>query len=40
MPAAGRTVAELETEVAARLSASETRTLIRLLKKVYLLAAP
>lgn len=36
MRAAERTVAELETEVAARLSASETRTLIRLLKKVYL----
>jgi DNA-binding MarR family transcriptional regulator len=33
---AERTAAELEAEVAARLSASEARTLIRLLKKVYL----
>ena len=33
---AERTAAELESEVAARLSASEGRTLIRLLKKIYL----
>jgi DNA-binding MarR family transcriptional regulator len=33
---AERTAAELEAQVAARLSASESRTLIRLLKKVYL----
>ena len=33
---AERTAAELETEVAARLSAAKSRTLIRLLKKVYL----
>ncbi|NPC58996.1 MarR family winged helix-turn-helix transcriptional regulator [Caenimonas soli] len=33
---AERTAAELEAEVAARLSASEARTLIRLLKKIYL----
>lgn len=33
---AERTAAELEAEVAARLSESEARTLIRLLKKVYL----
>ena len=33
---AERTAAELESEVAARLSASEARTLIRLLKKIYL----
>jgi DNA-binding MarR family transcriptional regulator len=33
---AERTAAELETEVAARLSASEAKTLIRLLKKIYL----
>ena len=33
---AERTAAELETDVSARLSASEARTLIRLLKKVYL----
>jgi len=32
---AERTAAELESEVAARLSASEARTLIRLLKKIY-----
>jgi DNA-binding MarR family transcriptional regulator len=36
MRAAERTVRELEAEVASGLSASETRTLIRLLKKVYL----
>jgi DNA-binding MarR family transcriptional regulator len=33
---AERTAAELEAEVGSRLSATETRTLIRLLKKVYL----
>jgi DNA-binding MarR family transcriptional regulator len=33
---AERTAAELEAEVGSRLSAGETRTLIRLLKKVYL----
>ena len=33
---AERTAAELEADVASRLSASETRTLIRLLKKIYL----
>ena len=33
---AERTAAELESEVAARLSASEGKTLIRLLKKIYL----
>jgi DNA-binding MarR family transcriptional regulator len=33
---AERTAAELEAEVSGRLSASEARTLIRLLKKVYL----
>jgi DNA-binding MarR family transcriptional regulator len=33
---AERTAAELEAEVAARLSASEAKTLIRLLKKIYL----
>jgi DNA-binding MarR family transcriptional regulator len=33
---AERTAAELETQVAARLSASEGKTLIRLLKKIYL----
>ena len=33
---AERTAAELEAEVAARLSVAESRTLIRLLKKVYL----
>jgi DNA-binding MarR family transcriptional regulator len=33
---AEHTAAELETEVAARLSASEAKTLIRLLKKIYL----
>jgi DNA-binding MarR family transcriptional regulator len=33
---AERTAAELEAEVAGRLSASESKTLIRLLKKVYL----
>ena len=33
---AERTAAALEAEVAARLSASEARTLIRLLKKIYL----
>ena len=33
---AERTAAELESEVAARLSASEAKTLIRLLKKIYL----
>jgi len=33
---AERTAAELESAVAARLSASEARTLIRLLKKIYL----
>jgi len=33
---AERTAAELEAEAAARLTAAETRTLIRLLKKVYL----
>ena len=33
---AERTAAELESEVAARLSAGETKTLIRLLKKIYL----
>jgi len=32
---AERTAAELESEVAARLSASEAKTLIRLLKKIY-----
>ena len=37
---AERTAAELEGEVAARLTASEARTLIRLLKKVYLAEAP
>jgi DNA-binding MarR family transcriptional regulator len=35
---AERTAAELEAEVAGRLSASESKTLIRLLKKVYLQA--
>jgi len=33
---AERTAAELESDVAARLTASEARTLIKLLKKVYL----
>ena len=33
---AERTAAQLEAEVAARLTATESRTLIRLLKKVYL----
>lgn len=33
---AERTAAELESQVAARLSASEAKTLIRLLKKIYL----
>jgi DNA-binding MarR family transcriptional regulator len=33
---AERTATELESDVAARLSASEARTLIRLLKKIYL----
>lgn len=33
---AERTATELEAEVASRLSASETRTLIRLLQKIYL----
>jgi DNA-binding MarR family transcriptional regulator len=33
---AERTAAQLEGEVAARLSATETRTLIKLLKKIYL----
>jgi DNA-binding MarR family transcriptional regulator len=33
---AEQTAAELEAEVGSRLSAAETRTLIRLLKKVYL----
>jgi DNA-binding MarR family transcriptional regulator len=33
---AERTAAELEADVAARLSASEAKTLIRLLKKIYL----
>jgi DNA-binding MarR family transcriptional regulator len=33
---AERTAAQLEAEVAARLSPSETRTLIKLLKKIYL----
>jgi DNA-binding MarR family transcriptional regulator len=33
---AERTAAELESHVAARLSASEAKTLIRLLKKIYL----
>lgn len=33
---AERTAAELETEVAARLSPGESRTLIRLLQKIYL----
>jgi len=33
---AERTAAELEAEAAARLSAGETKTLIRLLKKIYL----
>ncbi len=33
---AEQTAAELETEVAAQLSASEAKTLIRLLKKIYL----
>jgi DNA-binding MarR family transcriptional regulator len=33
---AERTAAELESHVAARLSAGETKTLIRLLKKIYL----
>jgi DNA-binding MarR family transcriptional regulator len=33
---AERTAAQLEAEVAARLSATETRTLIKLLKKIYL----
>jgi DNA-binding MarR family transcriptional regulator len=33
---AERTAAELESDVAARLSAGETKTLIRLLKKIYL----
>lgn len=35
---AERTAAELEAEVAGRLTASESKTLIRLLKKVYLQA--
>ena len=35
---AERTAAQLESEVAARLTATENRTLIRLLKKVYLSA--
>jgi DNA-binding MarR family transcriptional regulator len=38
MRAAERTAAELEAEVAGRLTASESKTLIRLLKKVYLQA--
>ena len=38
MRAAERTAAQLEAEVAARLTASEGKTLIRLLKKVYLLS--
>jgi DNA-binding MarR family transcriptional regulator len=33
---AEQTAVELEAEVASRLSAGESRTLIRLLKKVYL----
>ena len=33
---AERTAAELETDVAAQLSAAEVKTLIRLLKKIYL----
>jgi hypothetical protein len=33
---AERTAAQLEAEVAARLSPTETRTLIRLLKKIHL----
>jgi DNA-binding MarR family transcriptional regulator len=33
---AERTATGLETEVAGRLSASEAKTLIRLLKKIYL----
>jgi len=33
---AERTAAELESEVASRLSAAETKTLIRLLQKIYL----
>ena len=36
MRGAERTAAELEAEVAARLTASEGKTLIRLLRKVYL----
>ena len=36
MRAAERTAAQLEAEVAARLTATESKTLIRLLKKVYL----
>ena len=36
MRAAERTAAQLEAEVAARLSPTETRTLIKLLKKIYL----
>jgi DNA-binding MarR family transcriptional regulator len=35
MRAAERTAAELEAEVAARLSSAEAKTLIRLLKKIY-----
>ena len=35
MRAAERTAAELEAEAASRLSASEAKTLIRLLKKIY-----
>jgi DNA-binding MarR family transcriptional regulator len=33
---AERTAVELEAEVASRLSAGEAKTLIRLLKKIYL----
>jgi hypothetical protein len=36
MREAERTAAQFEAEVAARLSAAEARTLIRLLKKIYL----
>ena len=36
MRGAERTAAQLEAQVAARLSAAETRTLINLLKKIYL----
>ena len=36
MRGAERTAAQLEAEVTARLSASEAKTLIRLLKKIYL----